>query len=109
MKLSNKSLCLILAGLVFLFWLMGCSPESIEDRAARIHELVLTVDIHADTPLVIGFYPDYDLGQCHDPETDKLQIDFPCMKEGALNAIFFVAFVAISFSLISFYESVFCL
>ena len=64
-----------------------------EERSTRIHKTVLTVDTHADTPFMLGFYQDYDMGQYHDPEKAVLQIDFPRMKDGGLDAIFFVAFV----------------
>ena len=93
MKLLNKSSCLILSGLIFLFWLEGCCQESMEERAARIHNTVLTIDTHADTPFMLGFFSDYDVGQYHDPETAVLQIDFPRMKDGGLDTIFFIAFV----------------
>lgn len=93
MKLSNKSLRLILAGLVCLFCLAGCCQETMEEKAVRIHRNVLTVDTHADTPFMLGFFQDYDMRQYHDPETARLQIDFPRMKDGGLDAVFFIAFV----------------
>jgi len=39
----------------FLVLLVACqnSTESIEDKAARIHDKVFTVDTHCDTPMML--------------------------------------------------------
>jgi len=93
MKRLNKFLCSVFAGFFCLFYFYGCEQIGLVIEAAEIHEKVLTVDTHADTPFMMGFNSDYDLGQYHDPQTADLQIDFPRMKKGGLDAIFFVAFV----------------
>ena len=63
--------------LVFLcvFLLTGCPENYFEERALRIHERVLTVDSHVDTPLFI-YYQDLDLGEYHDPYEINRKIDF---------------------------------
>ena len=91
--------------LTFLFVSSGCSTEqsvvikadeSDEDlvaRALEIHDRVLTVDTHADTPLRM-IEPNFDMSERHDPKETGSKVDYPRMKEGGLDAIFFAAFVA---------------
>ena len=87
-----------------IFVLTGCdtgessknevqSEEEIIARALDIHERVLTVDTHADTPLRM-IEPGFDLAERHDPLETGSKVDYPRMKEGGLDAIFYEAFVA---------------
>ena len=87
-----------------IFVLKGCdtgessknevqSEEEIIARALDIHERVLTVDTHADTPLRM-IEPGFDLAERHDPFETGSKVDYPRMKEGGLDAIFFAAFVS---------------
>ena len=62
-------------------------------RALEIHERVLTVDTHADTPLRM-IEPGFDLAERHNPLDTGSKVDYPRMKEGGLDAIFFAAFVS---------------
>jgi len=70
----------------------GIDAERLLKRAAAIHDKVLTVDTHTDTPmrLVRG---EYDLGTVHDPQDRGSKIDFPRMKQGGLDAVFFAIYV----------------
>ncbi|MEL6191438.1 MAG: membrane dipeptidase [Bacteroidota bacterium] len=78
---------------------VGCANESTtneEDLTAKaldIHARVLTVDTHADTPLRM-IQPGFDMSERHDPNESGSKVDYPRMKEGGLDAIFFAAFVA---------------
>ena len=69
------------------------SEEEIIARALKIHDRVLTVDTHADTPLRM-IEPGFDLAERHDPLETGSKVDYPRMKEGGLDAIFFAAFVS---------------
>ena len=83
----------------------GCNPNSktieasskneerLITRALQIHDRVLTLDTHADTPLRM-LEPGFDLSERHDPYETGSKVDYPRMKEGGLDAIFFAAFVA---------------
>ena len=62
-------------------------------RALEIHERALTVDTHADTPLRM-IEPGFDLAERHNPLDTGSKVDYPRMKEGGLDAIFFAAFVS---------------
>ncbi len=69
------------------------TEEEMTQRALEIHDRVLTVDTHADTPLRM-IQPGFDMAERHDPNETGSKVDYPRMKEGGLDAIFFAAFVA---------------
>lgn len=85
--------------------LTACSPEpevseppaeteaELVARALDIHDRILTLDTHADTPLRM-IEPGFDMAERHDPNETGSKVDYPRMKEGGLDAIFFAAFVA---------------
>jgi len=75
--------CLLLTG--------GCidTESRIIKKAEKIHESILTVDTHCDTPLNL-MKAGFDVGKKHDYGC----VDFPRMKEGGLNAEFFAVFTA---------------
>ncbi|UII81306.1 dipeptidase [Flagellimonas sp. CMM7] len=69
------------------------TEEELVLRALEIHKKVLTLDTHADTPLRM-IEPGFDMAERHDPNETGSKVDYPRMKEGDLDAIFFAAFVA---------------
>lgn len=87
----NHSKILILISLI-LISAYSCKNESIEQKAARIHRNVLTIDSHTDTPLWFT-RANYDLNKKHDPYEHRSKIDLPRMSEGNLDAVFFAAFI----------------
>lgn len=90
---------------IILLVLIGCTSKPTEEnttaetdeelvaRALKIHDRVLTLDTHADTPLRM-IEPGFDMAERHDPNETGSKVDYPRMKEGGLDAIFFAAFVA---------------
>ena len=68
------------------------SKEKPEAMAARIHQAVLTIDTHSDTPLNL-LHDGFDVGKRQDMATSGTKVDFPRMKEGGLDAQFFAVFV----------------
>ena len=70
----------------------GMSPEEkLKTKAEKIHRSVFTVDSHTDTPMrLMG--GDFDVNIKH--ETGSSKVDFPRMKEGGLDGIFFAVFVS---------------
>lgn len=67
--------------------------EQLMKEALAIHDKVLTIDTHADTPLRM-IQPGFDMGERHDPNETGSKVDYPRMIEGGLDGIFFAAFVA---------------
>ena len=100
----KNSKFVVICGLITLI-LGACNPntetmeartkneEGLVKRALEIHDRVLTLDTHADTPLRM-LEPGFDLSERHDPYETGSKVDYPRMKEGGLDAIFFAAFVA---------------
>ena len=60
-----------------------------EKRVKKIHERILTVDTHCDTPMNM-LEDNFDIGIRNNPPQSR--VDFPRMKEGGLDAMFFAAF-----------------
>ncbi len=61
-------------------------------KAARIHHKVLTIDTHADVPINM-MKDNFDVAVEHDYEKDGSQIDFPRMKKGGMDAMFFAVYL----------------
>ncbi len=88
---------------LFILFVNGCTTnsttaetgtgEELIEKALAIHDRVLTVDTHADTPLRM-IEPGFDMAERHDPKETGSKVDYPRMMEGGLDAIFFAAFVA---------------
>lgn len=69
------------------------NEEDLIVRAREIHEKVLTVDTHADTPSRL-LREGWNIGERHNSdERASGCIDLPRMKEGGLDAEFFAVFV----------------
>ncbi len=87
---------LIFGILILLVLIIGCTyiptPGELDIIANRIHQKVLTIDSHTDTPLRF-MDQEYRLNERHDPRKSGGKVDFPRMKEGGLDAIFFAAFI----------------
>lgn len=97
--MNTKGLCSIGVILFLAVWILAaCShrnggEEEAARKAADIHDRVLTIDTHCDTPMMI-LRSDYDMSRHHGLGEDRRgKIDLPRMKEGGLDAEFFAAFV----------------
>lgn len=66
--------------------------EKLIKKASQIHERALTVDTHVDTPFMLD-QPGWDIGKENDPRKRGGKVDFPRMKKGGLDAIFFAVFI----------------
>src|SRR4030042_3150756 len=66
--------------------------ESKVERERKIHQSMLTIDSHADTPLNI-MWKGQDLSIRSDSRKGGSKIDFPRMKEGGLDGVFFAVYV----------------
>ena len=62
-----------------------------EKQVAKIHQKILTVDTHCDTPMAM-LDDNFDIGIKNSPPQSR--VDFPRMKEGSLDAMFFAAFTS---------------
>jgi membrane dipeptidase len=70
--------------------LAGCSNSEVKliRQADKIHESIMTIDTHCDTPMEFSD-GSFDLGKKHDEGC----VDFPRMIAGGLHAEFFAVFI----------------
>ncbi len=71
----------------------GFLSKNLEQQAREIHERILTIDTHTDTPLMLG-NNGLDLGKHNNPRERGGKLDFPRMEEGGLDAAFFAVFLS---------------
>ncbi|GAA4458723.1 dipeptidase [Nibrella saemangeumensis] len=83
----------------FFFWtllltaLVPGDDDRLLTKARRLHQRMLSVDTHADAPINM-VRPGFNMGAAHDTFTDESQIDFPRMKQGSMDAMFFAVYTA---------------
>lgn len=84
---------LLLLPLIFLF---ACNnhvtEEDVVAEAKRIHDKVLTIDSHMDTPLWMT-REGFDIGTDNSEAARGSKVDLARMEEGGLDAAFFAVFV----------------
>src|SRR5210317_1795111 len=68
------------------------TEESVAEKAKRIHDKVLTIDSHTDTPLWMT-REGFDIGVNNTVITRGSKVDLARMEEGGLDAAFFAVFV----------------
>lgn len=71
---------------------ISTTAQTIEQKAAKIHDKVFTIDSHTDTPLKF-MNSDFDIGVEHDGHKGEGKIDIPRMEKGGLDAVFFAVFI----------------
>ena len=82
-----------LLGIAALF-LAATAPSARAADAAdarSIHERILTLDTHMDTPMNFG-RPDWDIMEAHTVADDRSQVDYPRMVAGGLDGGFFAIY-----------------
>jgi membrane dipeptidase len=67
--------------------------QAIKDKAAKIHAKALVIDTHADVPINM-MKDSFDVAAEHVYEQDGTQIDFPRMKKGGMDGMFFAVYLA---------------
>ena len=86
-----KKLVFMLLSLAAIFNVNSIFAKVPEKRVAEIHQKILTVDTHCDTPMAM-LDDNFDIGVKNSPPQSR--VDFPRMKEGGLDAMFFAAFTS---------------
>ena len=76
---------------VFVLLLAGAGPAS--DTARKVHESLLVLDTHFDTPANLG-RPGWSIMDRHSVAIDGDQVDVPRMIEGGVDGGFFAIFTA---------------
>ena len=79
--------------LLLPIFLQLAACQTIDEKAEKIHNHAFTVDTHVDTPYHL-LNKDFDIGVAHPFRKGGSRVDFPRMKEGGLDGIFFAAFTS---------------
>lgn len=91
MKL-HLPLSLLLPVSFFSYLPAASAAGSLEEKAAEIHERVITLDTHIDAPIVMK-RDSFDIRHRHDPWGHQSQVDLPRMIEGNLDGGFFSVYL----------------
>jgi len=84
---------LLLAGFFLSTLLFSADDPKLLKKALDIHQRILTLDTHCDTPFML-LVKDWDIGKYHQPgQPGSGCQDLPRMEEGGLDATFFAVFV----------------
>lgn len=75
-----------------MLFAFGACKQNI-DQVSKIHNEAFTIDTHVDTPYHL-LDNDFDISKSHPFERGGSRVDFPRMKEGGLDGIFFAAFTS---------------
>ena len=90
--MRNKKYILLLIGIVFFIGCIQAEPDY-QVEAHKIHNDVLTIDTHIDTPMLM-LNDDWNIAEEHSVNSkDISRVDLPRMKKGGLDAAFFAVFV----------------
>ncbi|MBI9053018.1 MAG: dipeptidase [Bacteroidales bacterium] len=87
-----KSISYYLGLTSLLFIVLSCTNETIEQKAQKIHNEIISIDTHTDTPLNF-LDQDFDIGKWNNFDETRTRVDFPRMKEGRLDATFMAVFI----------------
>lgn len=70
----------------------AAQDEALLKKAHKIHEKAFTVDTHADTPMLLS-RGGFDVTKENDPRTTNSKVDYPRMRKGGLDAIFWAVYL----------------
>jgi membrane dipeptidase len=88
----RKLLLLLVSTVILLSCNQNNTHEGNLEKALKIHQKVLTIDSHTDTPLWFA-RGEFDLTVAHNAREHGSRVDFPRMKQGGLDAVFFAVFL----------------
>lgn len=93
----TEKIAIMLKAFVMIFILAGIpgilssNNNDFDKKVMQIHEKALTIDTHCDTPMALL---DDGFNVAERNASPQSRVDFPRMKEGGLDAIFFAAFTS---------------
>ncbi len=92
MKLDYRSFLLLAYSLLVVNTISAQKSNTPEAKAARIHQSAFTVDSHTDTPLNFS-NKKFDIAKDNSQTAVRSCVDFPRMRKGGLDAVFFAVFI----------------
>ncbi|HEV7632579.1 MAG TPA: dipeptidase [Steroidobacteraceae bacterium] len=66
--------------------------QAVDARSRALHESLLTLDSHLDSPMLFGV-PGWDILDRHSVANDGSQLDYPRMVDGGLDGGFFATYI----------------
>ncbi len=82
----------LLLGLALGLCATWVSAQGVDARTRALHESLLTLDSHLDSPMLFGV-PGWNILDRHDVADDGTQLDYPRMVEGGLDGGFFATYI----------------
>jgi membrane dipeptidase len=70
----------------------SAAAAEVGPQARRVHESLLTLDTHLDTPMLFGL-AGWRITDAHDVARDGSQVDLPRMKQGGLDGGFWATYI----------------
>lgn len=92
MKLQYTFTIMAITCLATFSTLSAQKRQDLETKAARIHKSAFTVDSHTDTPLNFS-NKKFDIAKDNSLAAVRSCVDFPRMRKGGLDAVFFAVFI----------------
>jgi membrane dipeptidase len=77
--------------LSIVFAILAAENVNAVDNARAIHERIITLDTHLDTPANLA-RPDWNIMDRHSVDDNLTQVDYPRMKEGGLDGGFWAIY-----------------
>ncbi|MFD2571203.1 dipeptidase [Spirosoma soli] len=71
---------------------LGQDDKALLKKAHKIHDKAFTVDTHADTPMLLS-RGGFDVTKDNDARATNSKVDYPRMKRGGLDAIFWAVYL----------------
>ncbi len=68
-------------------------PEGVTSEAMTLHQRLLTLDTHLDTPALLDGPRGYDITKRHSVDRDGSQVDLPRMHDGGLDGGFWAIYM----------------
>ncbi|WP_340265219.1 dipeptidase [Sphingobium mellinum] len=87
----RPGLCKGAALALMISWAAQGQGQDVSRAAARLHERLVTLDTHLDTPASLDL-PGWSIEEGHDVHTDYTQVDLPRMKKGGLDGGFWAIY-----------------
>jgi membrane dipeptidase len=73
--------------------LLPSNPSGVSGEPMAVHQRLLTLDTHLDTPAFLDSPRGYDITARHDVNRDGTNVDLPRMNEGGLDGGFWVIYM----------------
>ncbi len=72
---------------------MAAPPDGVSAEAMAIHQRLMTLDTHLDTPALLDGPRGYDITKRHSVDREGSQVDLPRMKDGGLDGGFWAIYM----------------